>query len=667
MPPRQQERTSIIPLLNSHLKIMIGSMHAEQEERSFVRKLRQLLFNLKKSPLLIPLCLVLLTSFAFHQVLQCGFVCLDDPYFVIDNPYLKQGFSWKALLWTSGAGLFFQSPYVDYWQPMTVLSRILETSCFGLDPKMHHLTNLLLHVLNTLLVFHVFSKLTHTKRASFLIAALFAIHPLHVESVAWVTERKDVLSGFFWLASLWAYLRYVAYPSAGRYMTVFVLFAMGLMSKPMNVTFPVILLVLDFLILKRSPSRKVIFEKIPFFLLSFVFTFVLTLISLTTQVHHLHTSFGIFMENALVSYANYLIKTLFPTRLTVWYYLDKDFLTFWNILGSLLLLTTITLFAIAQRLKRPYFLAGWLWFIIALLPVMSLNDISCADRFTYMPLIGLFWVAASGIEERARPGKISRKMVSAVEAVLVLVLMLMTLIQVSYWKTSISLFEHALSIHDNYISRNLLGIAYLREKKMDLAKFHLHESIRLNPVYAKSYAALGMACESQNKTEAQFYLERALKLQPDSVLAHYNLGTILISENQLREAEEHLIQAVEIQNDFFDARYNLGNIFLNENRIAEAIAQYELVLEIKPDFAQAHNNLGICLVRQNQVDAGIAHYRAAILLSPHMADPYNNLGIALFREKRMTEARRCFEKALQIQPDLKQSRQLLEQIKSAGK
>lgn len=606
---------------------------------------------------------MILTGITFWGVTWCDFICLDDVYYVKGNPHLHHGFSWKSLEWAFSAGLLFRTPYVDYWQPITVLSHIVDVTWFGLNPAMHHLTNLSFHIVNGILVYVIFLRITNLKRPALFIAALFAVHPLHVESVAWVTERKDVLSCFFWLLSLQAYLRYAARSSLGRYVTVLILFIMGLMAKPMNVTFPAILLVLDVLILKRAkPFSHLLFEKLLFFAISMGSI----LLTLKTQSNHLQGSVSTLLGVAVSSYTNYISKTLVPVDLSIWYYYQA--VTPYQIASGALVLGAISLIAIQQLARRPYFLAGWLWFLITLTPVITLNDIAGADRFTYVSLLGLFWIVACVFEDLVQKNSSRSKFLLWMEFAMICIYSIGTFFQVRHWKNSITLFEHAHKLNDNYVIRYFLAMAYFEKKEFSIAESHFKETIRLEPGYVKAYANLGLLCGTTQRTEeAKGFLSQALTLDPVSVEAHYNLGTLLLGQNQLQDAEKHLKESIILQPDFVDGYYNLGNLLLKQNRLQEAAEQFATALEINPEFSKAHNNLGICLVRQQQFDEGMDHYQAAIQLAPQWAEPYVNMGLAYLRQNNPIKARPCLEKAIQLDPNLKKPRELLDQIDATHK
>ena len=412
-------------------------------------------FIIKHRDILVCLFLVMATLAVYWQVQNYDFVNFDDNDYVYDNRHVQDGLTLKSIIWA------FTNIHASNWHPVTWLSHMMDYQLYGMNPGRHHLTNLLFHIANTLLLFLVFRKMTDSLWQSGFVAALFALHPLHVESVAWVSERKDVLSTFFWMLTMWSYIWYVEHPAVKRYILVVLFFALGLMSKPMLVTLPFVLLLLDFYPLNRFQSQqpkgsanaqqrsialRLILEKIPLFVLvamSSAMTFYaqkhgktvasLEVIPLKSRV-----------ANALVSYVSYIIKTIYPSKLAV-LYPHPGILPWWQIAGACLLLVTISFLAIRVVKQSPYFVVGWLWYLGTLVPVIGLVQVgiqSMADRYTYVPLIGIFIIIVWGIPELVAQWRYRKICLATLATVVLTILMAMTWKKVGYWKSSITLFEH---------------------------------------------------------------------------------------------------------------------------------------------------------------------------------------------------------------------------------
>ena len=419
-------------------------------------------FILKHRDILVCLFLVMATLAVYWQVQNFDFVNFHDDDYVYENRHVKEGLTLESVTWA------FTTIHAGNWHPLTWLSHMLDSHVYGMNSGRHHLTNLLFHIANTLLMFMVFRKMTDSLWQSGFVAGLFALHPLHVESVAWVSERKDVLSTFFWMLTKWSYIWYVEHPVVRRYILVVLFFALGLMSKPMLVTLPFVLLLLDFYPLNRfqfqqsdgsanaqqkSIALRLILEKTPLFVLvamSSAITFYaqkhggavasLKVIPLKARV-----------ANALVSYANYIGKMVYPSKLTV-LYPHPGMLPWWKIAGACFLLVSISFLAIRVVKQSPYFAMGWLWYLGTLVPVIGLVQVgsqSMADRYTYVPLIGIFIIIAWGIPELVAQWRYRKIWLATLATVILTILMAMTWKQVGYWKNSITLFEHTLKVTTN--------------------------------------------------------------------------------------------------------------------------------------------------------------------------------------------------------------------------
>ncbi len=476
--------------------------------------------------LLLALVLTLVTLAVYWQVQGHAFVTFDDYQYVVENPHVRHGLTLHGVVWA------FTTGYASNWHPLTWLSHMLDCTLYGLNPKGHHFNNLLLHVANALLLFWVLRRMTAALWRSAFVAALFALHPLHVESVAWVAERKDLLSTLFWMMTMGAYVLYVERPGVGRYLSTLLLFALGLMAKPMLVTLPFVLLLLDYWPLGRRHQSPLwlIREKLPFL----AFTTISSLITFSVQKNWGSVIFILPLKdriaNTLVSYVTYIGKMIWPANLACLYPHPLDTLPTWQVVGSLLLLLSISILVVRARGRRPYLPVGWFWYLGTLVPVIGLVQVgpqAMADRYTYVPLIGLFlmiaWTAAETGYKR------SALRISLCAGILIPFLAVGSWLQVRSWRTSLTLFEHALAVtRDNLIAHNNLGNIFARQGRFKEARYHLSEALRLNPDHAASHNNLGGVLMQQGQfQEAIAHLSKAVQIDPEMQAAHYNLGIAL--------------------------------------------------------------------------------------------------------------------------------------------
>jgi hypothetical protein len=506
---------------------------------------------------LLALLLAAITLAAFSPVCGCDFVNFDDPEYVLHNPAVHCGVG------AEGLRRAFTSITVANWHPLTLLSLQLDYQFFGLDPLGYHLTNLGLHVANTLVLFLALVRLTGQPWPSFLVAALFGVHPLHVESVAWVSERKDVLSTLFWMLALWAYAAYAARPRLGPYLLVLSALALGLLAKPMLVTLPCVLLLLDFWplgrlggLLEAGGLRKLgwlIVEKVPLLLLAAVSCAV------TLQVQRgggavrdlEQFSLGLRLANAVRSYASYLGQTVWPYDLAVFYPYPDVRWTAAPVWASLLLLVCLSVLFVAVARKLPYLLVGWLWFLGTLVPVIGLVQVGLqaqADRYTYIPLVGVFLLFAWGLADLARAWHQERA-VGMLAGLLLAWCLVLTWGQAHTWRNSVVLWRHALEVTPaNDVAQGQLGLALLRQKKLDEAVVYLRQAARARPDVAVYRNHLGLALLGQGEIEAsRAELEAALRLYPRYAAPHYNLGTGYARQARWPEAAAHFRRAVELE------------------------------------------------------------------------------------------------------------------------
>lgn len=560
---------------------------------------------------------------ALWGVQNHDFINFDDGKYVTKNRHVQNGLTPEGLVWG------FTTMYFSQWHPVTWLSHMLDCQLYGLDPGGHHVSNLLLHTANTLLLFLILQGMTGRTWPSALVAALFGIHPLHVEPVAWVSGRKDVLSTLFWMLTMGFYLRYVRRPSPSRYFLILISFVLGLMAKQMLVTLPFVLLLLDYWPLGRfgpghragmktpnahdfpephhqkTPLVGLVLEKVPLLVIAAGASVVAFLAQ--NRGGALETfafvPIDVRLANAVTSYVIYMEKTIRPINLAVFYPHPGSTIPVWQVTLAGFVLLCISVFAIWQSRRRPYLIVGWLWYLGTLVPVIQLvqvGDHAMADRYTYIPLVGLFVMIVWGLADVVTRWPGTKIVLGTSSAGVLLCLAVCSQLQTRQWKDSVTLFEHALNVTE---------------------KNHV---------------------------------------------AHTNLGVALAGQGNLDRAIWHYSQAVIIEPDYVGARLNLASALAQRDRLQEAIAHYSEVLRIKPDYADAHYNMGNALIRLCEPEEAILHYTEALRVNPKDPQILNNLGIALSKLKRIEDAAERFRQALRIRPDFAEARHNLTAVTKKG-
>lgn len=624
----------------------------------------------------IYLFLAAATFALFYQVCNYDFVSYDDPKYVFDNKNIQEGLTPDAVKWA------FTATHASNWHPLTWLSHILDYQLFQAGPAGHHLISLLLHIINTLLLFAILKNMTGALWPSAFVAAAFALHPLHVESVAWVSERKDVLSTFFWMLTIAAYLRYVRHSRLHWYLLTLVIFALGLMAKPMLVTLPLVLLLLDYWPLNRlqkktsasatGPRKKksmdtrfkiniyyrCIWEKIPFLMLSALSSFVTFIVQrnagIVADIYRLPVKLRI--ANALISYTKYIQKMFWPTKLAILYPYDVRSLTFGAALASAVLLLTISFFVIRFSKKHGYLTLGWLWYLGTLLPVIGLVQVgnqALADRYTYIPFIGLFIIIAWAVNDIFAKWQ-NRKIVLTLSAVIALsACSVCTFLQLTYWRNTFTLLEHALEVtSQNSIVHYNLACAFQDQAKLEEAVFHYRRAVHIDPKYAEAHNNLGSVLSEQGKSkEAIYHLRQAIKIKPDYPQAHNNLGTVLKLQGNIAQAVTHFNKALETNPDSAQAHNNLGIALRNQNKLDQAIEHFRYALRINPDYAEAHNNIALVFDTQDRPNEAIEHFLRALQLKPDYAQAHYNLANSLASQRKFDQALPHFQKAIRLKPD----------------
>ncbi len=622
--------------------------------------------------------LAVVTIALYWPAMSHDFVNYDDNLFVTSNVHVQNGLTLKNIKWA------FCNPVAANWHPLTVLSHMLDCQLFGLNPWGHHLTSVLLHAANTVLVFLLLRNLTGAIWRSVLVAALFGLHPLRVESVAWVAERKDVLSTCFGLLALIFYVRYARrvtsdtcqvtrtnstlspvtrHPSLFYWLALF-LFALGLMSKPMLVTWPFVMLLLDYWPLERfkhSSVWRLVTEKIPFFVLA-------AGTSIVTFVVQKQTSALVMVEdlplgarsgNALISYCRYLGELFWPRDLAVFYPHPGHWAVGQVVLAGGLILG-MTVFFIMGRGRYPFLLMGWLWYCGTLVPVIGMVQVgeqAMADRYTYIPSLGVLVVVIWGAYELTRRWRYQVMALSVAGCAAIILCLGLTRQQLGYWKDSETLYRHALEVtENNYIVHNNLGNTLLEKDQIDEAMVHYQKAIQLKPGYADAHNNLAnMLAKKGQFAEAIEHYQKALEIDPDYPDAHYNLGIALGEKGQLDEAMVHYQKAIQLKPDYADAYNNLANMLAQKGQFAEAIVHYQKAIQLNPDYAKAHYNWGLALGLQGKLDEAVEQYRKAIQLKPDYANAHGNLANVLAAQGKLDEAVKEYQRTLELAPNSAQA------------
>ena len=628
--------------------------------------------------------LALITLAVYLPVTEARFVTFDDTYYLTNNPRVQAGLTWEGVRWA------FTQCHAANWHPMTWLSHMLDCQLYGLEPAGHHLTSLLYHTADTLLLFGLLRLLTGAFWRSAFVAALFALHPLHVESVAWISERKDVLSTFFFLLTLWAYARYTeargsrsqvagstqpaprtTLPVSRYYLLALLLFALGLMSKPMLVTLPFVLLLLDYWPLGRmqpaaggrqkadgASASLILLEKAPFFALSAASSVVTFRAQRAGGAVSSALTFGERLANAVVSYARYLRKMFWPDDLSV-LYPHPGHWPLWQVLACAALLAGVCVLVAVLGRRRPYLITGWLWFLGTMVPVIGLVQVgiqSMADRYTYVPLIGLFIMVVWGMSDlaagRSAPPWLGRAFAVGAGVALAACAAL-TVRQVRFWKDSETLFRRAVQVtRGNYLAHNNLGFYYSGQGRMKEALEQYRLSLQINPTYEDALNNLGYALAGERKyAEAIPLYEAALRLRPNLAEVHNNLGNALSETGRIDEAIQQYLIALSENPEHADAHNNLGIALAMKGRLDEAIPHFQAAIRYQPDYASAHSNLGNALMAQHRVAAAIGEYQESLRLKPEDAQAHNNLGNALMEQGRLEEATGQYRDALRLNPE----------------
>jgi Tfp pilus assembly protein PilF len=584
--------------------------------------------------------LAIATLAVYGQVVSHQFISLDDDVCIRDNPMVSGGLTLRGIAWA------FTTFANSNWNPLTWLSHMVDCEIFGLNAGGHLIVNALIHVSNTLLLFLFLKRVTGACWRSAIVAALFALHPLHVESVAWAVERKDTLSTFFGLLCLLAYVRYAEAPSLKRYALVALWLAFGLMAKPMLVSWPLVLLLLDYWPLRRlewQPADGIkrfakawvplLREKLPLFCLvavSMVVTYLAQSLGGTVKAL-VDAPFPLRLANALASYAKYLLLTVWPSGLGVYYPFSPTGVPALQLAGAVLLVLAITVIALKEAGKRPYLITGWLWFLVTLVPVIGLVQVgvgpALADRYHYIPSIGLFTAIVFALADLAMAWRIGRVSIAVVSAIVLLLFGSVTALQISRWRDSMTLFERTLSVtSDNLVIHYNLGHFLGQQGKYDEAVPHFAEALRIKPDFFDALINMGISLSEQGKSaEAISYYHQALDVEPNDAKAHMQLAMALVKQDKGNDALQQAYKALELAPKDADIRTNLGLMLARRDKLPEATAQLLEAVRLNPNSAEAHNNLGLVFLMAGQPEKSLPHFATALRLKPTLTVAGENI------------------------------------------
>jgi len=611
---------------------------------------------------LISLVLVVFVLITYWPVKDFEFTNFDDKIYVTDNRNVRSGINAENIVWAFN----FDHKNKTYWHPLSWLSHMLDVQLYGLNPGHHHMTNVIFHILNAVLLFLVLRRMTGALWRPAFVAVLFAVHPLNVESVAWIAERKNLLSTFYCILTLLLYAYYNEKPGAGRYLAMLFCFALGLLAKPMIVTLPFVMLLLDYWPLNRfgflQPDRSrwrvsvhLVLEKIPLFLLS-----GLSIYFATTSLHGAgnyislqSVPVSLRIGNAIVSYVKYIGKMLWPQDLAVLYPFP-EIVPLYQSLGAFLLLVGISILFIAAHRKYAYLMIGWFWYLGTLVPVIGLVQAgiwpALADRWAYVPMVGLLIILSWGLTDLSRKYRIKKTGLMLGLLMVVCTLFAVSRNQVRYWENSVRLFQRAVDVtENNYIAENNLGQALMLSGNAAAATAHFNRSLKINPRYPTAHVNVGLSLVQQNKPEQalQSYA-KALAEIPDYAAAYNFAGEAHYLLGNTEQAISNYRQAIDIDSTYADAYINLGTAYLGLKEYEQALAGYQQAIAIDPTYAKAYNNLGNFWYRTGHFEKALPNYIKAFGIDPIFAEAYNGAGAALVRMGEPHKAAVFFREAVKI-------------------
>jgi len=628
-----------------------------------------------KYKILIGIVLFIMTFAVYLQVVNHDFINFDDDIYVTENIRVIKGISLSNILWAFSLTERHDTPY---WHPLTWLSHMLDCQLFGLNAGMHHLTSLLLHAASSLLLFYIFSSATGDLLRSAFVAALFALHPVNVDSVAWIAERKNVLSTFFWMLTMLSYVYYTRRPNILRYCVLILFFVLGLLSKPMLVTLPFVLLLFDYWPLERFDLKQsglhnkliyLVLEKLPFFIISSYSVYIST-VSLKLTRNIISTDYvpmQLRLENAIVSYAAYIGKMVWPSGLSIYYPFPAS-IAVWKIIVSLIMLISVTVFVMFKMSRFRYVGTGWFWFIGTFVPVSGVVQgglwPGMADRWAYIPYIGLFVIISWGGYHLLNKYRLKNILAAATSITILFALSTVTYIQLKYWQDSKSLYKHALEVAPvNHFILNNMGNALAEEGKFMDAVGYYKEALLLKPGYANAHNNLATAFYKLGRIDDSIrYYSEALRYRPNFYKVHNNFGSVLFELGKDKDAMFHFLEALRINPDYGGAHYNLGLLLFRQGRIEQAVSHYARAVSLNPYYAEAHNNLGLAYDKLGRTGYAVKHYNEALRLEPNMAEAHMNLGVMLFYAGDYNKALFHLKRAAEINPEDDNAREKIKTV-----
>ncbi len=634
--------------------------------------------NERRPYILVCLALALITLAVYWPMKQNGFVNFDDRQYVVENPHVTSGVTLSNIVWA------FKSGEQSNWHPLTWISHMIDCQMFGLNPAAHHFVNLFFHIINTLLLFIILSELTGGFWRSAFVAALFAWHPMHVESVAWAAERKDVLSGFFFLLTLLTWTQFIRKSKIQSsdakifYALSLVLFACGLLSKPMVVTLPFVLLLLDFWPLQRFDDltrprfAKLVVEKIPFFILSVTGSVITFLVQQKDAVWQ--PAWKTHIANIFISYVRYISKLIWPMDLSVIYPLPRQ-LPMLPAIGAALVLLVLTILVIQQMRRAPYLFTGWFWFLGMMVPtigIVQIGSAAMADRYTYLPGIGLFIVITWGVSDLLNRTPQGKKFLPITASIALICLLGATYVQIGYWQSTLKLFYHAVAVTtDNFSAENVLGEAFRETGDNERALVCYSNSVAVEPKFPPSQRNLAVCLLALGRTnealahfricaqyphqdaeyhyalagylyrcgvvdEAAQMLQRVIDEQPQFAQAQNFLGLILSSQRKFAEALPHFASAAQLRPGDAEIRFNYALSLLDNHKPAAAAERFQSELKLVPSDVRAHYRLAQAFAQQDRFPEAVKEYRAAVKLAPQFASAQKELNQLLAAHPELT-------------------------------
>jgi len=601
--------------------------------------------------------LIVLTLAAYHEIGSQAFIEFDDSFFV-EAPHVQNGLTLDGMKqsFTTHEGM---------WFPLTWISHMADVHFYGNDPAGHHYTNLLLHLANTLLLFLALWRMTGAMGPALAVAALFAVHPLNTETVSYIACRKGLLSTLFWMLAMGAYTAYARSPSVGRYMVVTILMVLGMMAKPMLISLPVILLLLDYWPLGRFSAGRVwplVKEKMPLLAISLVFLGITVFVQQQSGAISSFENLPVWprVQNALVSYVLYIYKMFWPVNLAVFYPFPEE-IPLWQWGGAAFFLILVTVKTYGTRGDAPHLFVGWLWYLVSLVPVIGLIKVgqhAMADRYAYVPMIGLFVAIAWQLAGYAAGDIFRRRLLWGVAAVVVAVLGVLSFRQAALWKSSVDLFEHTLSVSpDSDLIHNNLGKVYFKKQNFQKALHHIGEALRINPYLPQANYNMGMLLVGKGDMDrAVFFFTRAIEITPDFAEARYALANTYFGRNDFDIALNHYTAILKNEKGappalMADVYNDMGIIYARRKKSEIAETHFHKALELNPVLAPAHNNLGLLFSSRGEDGGAEDHFLEAIALDPGFLDAVNNLVTLYRKQERYTEAIGLLERLLPERPD----------------